>query len=78
MKGAGPVEYTGADVVTDAFFEQDTVLVLKHGLVDTKKVLEGIYVFCRVFHRSVQQISRAKVPRAPRPPLPRRKREEVA
>ena len=47
----GLIEYTRADIINDAFLEQDTVLVLKHNLLDTKTVLEGIYLFCRVLQR---------------------------
>ena len=35
--------------MTDAFLEQDTVLVLKHDLLDIYKVAEGIYLSYRVF-----------------------------
>ena len=38
--------------MTDAFLEQDTVLVLKHGLLDTYKIVEGIYLSWRVFAAS--------------------------
>ena len=43
------VEHPGADIVTDAFLKQNTVLALKHGLLDIYKVVEGICLFCRVF-----------------------------
>ena len=42
-----PIEYTGADIVIDAFLEQHTVLVFKYDL----RYLEDFgrnYLFCRI------------------------------